>query len=147
MPLTVRESTRPTTIANNAVPAGVPVLLCPYAINRNPQMWGPNAGEMQPERWIDTLEDGSTRPNKNGGVNSNFAEITFLHGPRACIGRDFAKAELRCAIAGLVGRFHVELERPDEDVSVMPCLSLPYCAGPLWDWRPCDSTLGASLLH
>ena len=86
-------------------------MIVPYAINRHPRLWGgkydPN--DIVPERWIDTAEDGSQRPNKTGGACTNFASLTFLHGPRACIGRDFAKAELRCAVAALIGSFEMSL--------------------------------------
>jgi len=34
--------------------------------------------------------------------------MTFLQGPRACIGMNFAKAELAILVAGLVGRFEFE---------------------------------------
>ncbi|GME26329.1 putative cytochrome p450 protein [Neofusicoccum parvum] len=104
VPTTLRESVRPTSIAGTAVPAGVWIVLTPWSINRNPRFWGADADRFRPERWIDSLPDGSSRPNKHGGAESNYCEITFLHGQRACIGRDFAKAELRCVIAAIFGR-------------------------------------------
>lgn len=36
--------------------------------------------------------------------------MTFLHGPRSCIGRSFAKAEFVILLAVLVRRFEFELE-------------------------------------
>lgn len=116
VPTTVRESIRQTTVAGWTIPKDTIFLIVPYAINRGPA-WV-DGDQMVPERWIDTLPDGTTRPNKNGGAASNFSEITFLHGQRACIGRDFAKAELRCAIAGVVGRFNIEMEDPSEQLTI-----------------------------
>lgn len=118
VPTTIREAQRKTTVAGCVIPAGTLIVLPVYAINRNPRFWGPDADKMVPERWIDTLADGTKRPNKNGGSSSNFCEITFLHGQRSCIGRDFAKAELRCAIAGMFGKFDVEMVRPNEHITV-----------------------------
>lgn len=118
VPTTIREATRPTTVAGIPIPKDTLFLLVPYAINRAPSAWGSNADQCVPERWIDTSPDGTQRPNKNGGAPSNFSEITFLHGQRACIGRDFAKAELRCAVAGVVGRFVMEMEDPGEEIKV-----------------------------
>ncbi|KAJ4390859.1 hypothetical protein N0V93_004458 [Gnomoniopsis smithogilvyi] len=113
VPATVREAIKDTTVADYAVPKGTDFLLVPYAINRHPNWWE-NPHMIVPERWIDTLEDGTQRPNKSGGTTSNFNELTFLHGPRACIGRDFAKAELRCAVAGVIGKFEIELQTNEE---------------------------------
>lgn len=115
VPVTVREAQRETCVAGQRVPRGTLFLLVPYATNRNPAAWGADADKLVPERWIDTdPRTGAARPNKTGGTTSNFASLTFLHGPRACIGQDFAKAELRCAVAGLVGGFEVRL-RPDQE--------------------------------
>jgi len=44
-----------------------------------------------------------------GGAESNYAFMTFLHGPRSCIGAAFARAELACLLAACVGRFEYEL--------------------------------------
>ncbi|KAK8046068.1 cytochrome P450 monooxygenase [Apiospora saccharicola] len=104
VPVTVREAQRATAVAGYRVPKGTLFVLVPHATNRNPRAWGPDADRVVPERWIDTDPNtGVSRPNKTGGTKSNFAGLTFLHGPRACIGQDFAKAEMRCAVAGLVG--------------------------------------------
>ncbi|OQE15446.1 hypothetical protein PENSTE_c028G07114 [Penicillium steckii] len=102
VPMTGREAIRETTIAGKKIPKGTTVALCPQAVNRSYEFWGENADQFLPERWIDTdPETGKQSPNKHGGASTNFAQITFLHGPRACIGKDFAKAEFRCAVAGL----------------------------------------------
>ncbi|KAK8062945.1 hypothetical protein PG997_015042 [Apiospora hydei] len=116
VPVTVREAQRETAVAGYRIPARTLFLIVPYATNRNPRAWGADADAVAPERWIDTdPTTGVTRPNKTGGTTSNFASLTFLHGPRACIGQDFAKAELRCAVAGLVGGFEIRL-RNDQEV-------------------------------
>lgn len=134
VPATVREAIRDTTVAGRRVPQGTGFLLVPYAINRHPRHWT-DPHRMVPERWSDEVEeekkegDGtsttttttsstststSRRPNKTGGTTTNLAELTFLHGPRACIGRDFAKAELRCAVAGVLGKFELQLHTEEE---------------------------------
>jgi cytochrome P450 len=40
--------------------------------------------------------------------------LTFLHGPRSCIGMAFAKAEFACLLASWVGRFGMELHNKEE---------------------------------
>lgn len=118
VPATVREPIIDTVIDGVPVPKGTRLLLIPHAINRHPKFWGETGSDFVPERWIDTLEDGTLRPNKHGGATTNYAEITFLHGPRSCLGRDFAKAELRCAVAGIIGKFQVELQNPSVEPKV-----------------------------
>lgn len=108
VPATLREPIRNTTIAGTAIPKGTLIAVFPWAINRNPKFWGEDADEFRPDRWIEKTAEGKLRANKTGGAISNFCEATFLHGPRACIGREFARSELKCALAALFGRFNVE---------------------------------------
>ncbi|KIA75999.1 Cytochrome P450 [Aspergillus ustus] len=110
VPLLRRIAIIPTTILGHAIPPGTQILLCPYAINRSPELWGPDAGEFKPERWINP-ETG--KANNDGGMRSNYANLTFSHGARSCIGLKFAKAELRTLVAVFVARFRFQLARPD----------------------------------
>lgn len=112
-----RNTVLPTVLLGNLVPAGTQVILSPWAINRNEDLWGPDATKFRPERWLDTDEEtGIKRPNNSGGAVSNHANLTFLHGPRSCIGHTFAAAELRCLAAMFVGKFKFEMADPDEVV-------------------------------
>jgi cytochrome P450 len=110
VPVTIRESVRPTTLAGTPIPVGTIVLLVPWAINRNPHFWGDNAHEFVPERWI-----GEGKAN-TGGAASNYAQITFLHGPRSCIGQGFARSEFKCLLAVVAARLSWELRGPGEEV-------------------------------
>ncbi|KAF2848656.1 cytochrome P450 [Plenodomus tracheiphilus IPT5] len=104
VPLTLRETAQDTTIQSHFIPAGTTIVICPWAINTSTHLWGPDARSFNPERWL-----GPGRAN-TGGAESNYAVTTFLHGPRSCIGRDFAKAEFACLVAGLVGRCEMQFE-------------------------------------
>lgn len=118
VPITFRTAIRPTNVSNFQVPTGTRFAICPWAINRSPDIWGPSAEQFKPERWIDfNGETGKPeKPNNNGGVSSNYAIQTFLHGPRSCIGQGFAKAELRCLVAAFVASFDWELGMKEDDV-------------------------------
>lgn len=107
VPLTLRVSACDTSVAGHYVPKGTTVVLPIWAINTHTELWGPDAGEFNPERWM-----GSGRSN-SGGAESNYSFMTFLHGPRSCIGSGFAKAEFAILVAGLVGRFEFGLKDPD----------------------------------
>ncbi|KAK5990874.1 Cytochrome P450 monooxygenase FUM15 [Cladobotryum mycophilum] len=111
VPVTIREAAHDTTIQGYPVRKGVRIMLVPWAINVDPQLWGPDAGEFNPERWM-TVEGATAEENQraaSGGATSNYAFMTFLHGPRSCIGSNFAKSEFACLLAAWVGRFEFEL--------------------------------------
>ncbi|EEY18356.1 cytochrome P450 2D20 [Verticillium alfalfae VaMs.102] len=85
VPMTLREAVRDTTVDGVHVPRGTRIMLCPWSVNKDASLWGPDASSFRPERWLGA---GSG----SGGASSNFAYMTFLHGPRSCIGQGFAKA-------------------------------------------------------
>jgi cytochrome P450 len=116
VPNTLRVAVRDTNIIGVPVPEGTEIIISAWAINRSPKLWGPDAVAFNPDRWIDVDGQGNSKPNNSGGTNSNYSLLTFLHGPRSCIGQNFAKAELRCLIAAFVRAFEWELVGKAEDV-------------------------------
>lgn len=111
VPVTQRITIRPTTIGSQPIPKGARIYISPWAINRSPTIWGPDAESFTPERWIDS-ETG--KPNNTGGVTSNYCNMTFLHGPRSFIRERFARSELRALIAVFCGMFQICMADPDE---------------------------------
>ncbi|KAK8140988.1 hypothetical protein G3M48_001110 [Beauveria asiatica] len=119
VPQTIRETVRDTTIQGQLLPRGTRLLLVPWATNVDTRFWGPDGGEFKPERWLvardDDDDDGlggtaaSVKAASVGGASSNYAFLSFLHGPRSCIGQSFAKAEFACLLAAWVGRFEFTL--------------------------------------
>jgi cytochrome P450 len=104
--LTMRVAAKDTSIQGQFIPEGTTVILCPWAVNMSEQLWGKDAKEFKPERWLDA--DGHT--NNRGSADSNYSFMTFLHGPRSCIGQKFAQAEFACLVAAWVGRFETRFE-------------------------------------
>lgn len=79
-------------------------MLSVSAFNKSPSFWGPTAGEFDPDRWDDDKAHG-------GAVASNYGFLSFIQGPRNCIGKEFAFNEFVVLVAGLVGQFEfVEVE-------------------------------------
>ncbi|KAF3492360.1 cytochrome P450 [Arthroderma uncinatum] len=115
--VTSRQAARDTTIAGHPIKKGTHIVIAPRATNRNPEFWGPDADVFNPDRW---LAPGCTN---TGGAESNYAFLTFIHGPRSCIGSGFAKGELMCLIAALVWRFEMELEDPEKEMEITPGLT------------------------
>ncbi|KAI1334015.1 cytochrome P450 [Xylariaceae sp. FL0016] len=112
VPLTIREAARETTIMGQKVPKGVRVIIVPWATNFDKTLWGPDAHEFNPDRWIPKSPDDKRAA--SGGATSNYAFMTFLHGPRSCIGSSFARAEFACLLASWVGRFEFSLKNKEE---------------------------------
>lgn len=107
VPGTIREAGRDTSILGQYVPKGTKIMLIPWAVNTATSLWGPDADKFNPDRWM-----GPGTAN-SGGAESNYAFLTFLHGPRSCIGQAFAKAEFACLMAAVVGRFEVKIADAD----------------------------------
>ncbi|CAG8168969.1 unnamed protein product [Penicillium nalgiovense] len=112
VPMTIRKAIRDTSLADMYIPKDTTFTICPQILNRLEQLWGPDANEFDPDRFM-----GPGKANTGGAV-SNYAFLTFLHGPRGCIGQGFAKSELACLIAATVGRFHMELKFPDAKLEI-----------------------------
>ncbi|KAL9621780.1 MAG: hypothetical protein Q9160_003752 [Pyrenula sp. 1 TL-2023] len=112
VPLTLRITGHNTFIGQEAVPKGTTIILSPAAINASSELWGPDAGEFNPDRWM-----GLGKAN-TGGATSNYAFMTFLHGPRSCIGQKFSQAEFACLLAAFVAKFEFVMKDPNEKVEI-----------------------------
>lgn len=115
VPITSRVTSNDTFILDTHVPKGTRIVLSPWAINRSREHWGEDAEKFVPERWIDPTSGKSTN---SGGATSNYSNMTFLHGPRSCIGQGFAKAELKALVVAFVGKFEFELAKNGKEVKV-----------------------------
>jgi len=111
VPLTIRDAVRNTTILEQHVPKGTRIMLVPWAINKDEALWGPDARKFNPDRWLPSETNTHAA---NGGAASTYSYLTFLHGPRSCIGQAFAKAEFACLLAAWVGRFEFSLKNEKE---------------------------------
>ena len=112
VPISLRETVKDTTLSGQFVPKGTKIVFCISTINTSIAQWGEDAHEFNPDRWM-----GPGKANSGGGV-SNYSFLTFLHGPRSCIGQSFAKAEFACLLGAVVGRFEFELENPDQEIKI-----------------------------
>lgn len=116
VPLTIREATHDTTIQGVPVKKGTRLTISPFAVNVDPKLWGSDASQFNPDRWISAegVSDESNKRAASGGAESNYAFLSFLHGPRSCIGMGFAKGEFACLLAAWIGRFEFELVNKEE---------------------------------
>lgn len=117
-----------------AIPEGAYTIISILAANRHREMWGADANEWRPERWLsssftaptETQEANCSMDGKDAAFTSRSAPVlgvkdsvrfpgvysnmmTFLGGSRSCIGFKFAEMELKQVIATLVMRLHFSL--------------------------------------
>jgi len=73
--------------ASIRVSKGDPIFIPILAINRSEAIWGADAAEFKPERWASLPDAASQVPGVWGHL------MTFIGGPRACIGYRFSLVE------------------------------------------------------
>lgn len=108
--LVTRKALKDDTLARTNVPAGSLIILSPYLIHRDPQVWN-DPHSFVPERFLGI----DTR-----GAATATSYWPFGAGPRLCIGRDFSYAEGVLILAGLVRR-----ARFDREPGQVPPVPLP----------------------
>lgn len=79
------------------IPEGTVVYIPIAAINFDETMWGPTVDIFDPDRW-DNLP----------ATITNYSYLTFLQGPRSCIGRRFAETEMKVLLAALIRRLRFD---------------------------------------
>ncbi|POM72047.1 Cytochrome P450 [Phytophthora palmivora] len=109
VPFTMRECIHDTVFSDGTfVPKGTNVGMCHFGAARRTEVWGPDATEFKPERFIDSLT-GKLLHTPSAKFNA------FSGGQRVCVGKALAMLEMKLVIATLVGRFHFT-EVPDQNV-------------------------------
>jgi len=88
-----------------AIPKGTIVAVHLLTINRSEAFWGPDAKKFKPERWL--TEDGHR--DKARVIQGYRHLLTFSDGPRTCLGKGFALAELKAVLCTLIRNFSFKL--------------------------------------
>lgn len=96
-----------TTLAGYSVSKKV-LLVSPYIQHMDRDVWGEDADEFKPERWLD-----SSGPAQSV---SPYSYMPFSRGPRDCIGSRFALLEAKTIMAMIYRQFEFEFagEKPEE---------------------------------
>lgn len=98
---TVREALADVQIGNKVcVPKGVNTWIWPIALHRDPQLWGPDALEFNPERFSNGV---------GGACKIPQAYIPFGLGPRTCPGMNLSLMELRVMFSLVLANFSFSL--------------------------------------
>lgn len=94
----VRRAVDEFRIGQYLIPAGSLVVVCQYAMHRNPRYF-PDAEKFDPDRW--TVAAKSARP--------HYSYFPFGGGPRRCLGEGFAMVEGVLLLAALAQKWRLRL--------------------------------------
>ncbi|GAV75694.1 p450 domain-containing protein [Cephalotus follicularis] len=96
-----------------------------YAMGRMPYIWGEDAEDYRPERW---LNNGVFQP------ESPYKFVSFHAGPRICLGKDFAYRQMKIVSIALLRFFRFKLADDTKNVTYKTMFTLhidgglPICA-------------------
>jgi len=101
----------------HAVNEGDMVHYQPFPMGRMEFLWGADAEEFRPERWLDG----------DGGVfvpESSFKFTAFQAGPRVCLGKEFAYRQMKVFAAVLLYLFRFEMWDANATIGYRAMLTL-----------------------
>jgi cytochrome P450 len=107
-----------TLVDGTFVPKDTNIILSIYAAARMESIWGPDAGEYRPERFLDKV---------TGELKeiSPFKFLSFIGGPRQCLGIRFAMMEMKTLMATLLDRFDITTVEDPFSITYSFSLVLP----------------------
>ena len=116
VPIELKESTAPTTFPDGtSIPKGAVVLWAPWAMNRSFEIWGCDADDFKPHRWL--APSHRSVPTSNGNKEHSQSEHTsllnksafefpvFNAGPRSCLGKKMAELLVVRVLADLLWKY------------------------------------------
>lgn len=103
-----------STIANQFIPAGSTVGINSWVAHRNTSVYGPDAGQWRPERWLEIEEQG------RGAEVEKYA-LAFGLGSRTCIGKNISLLEMSKLVPQLVRKFEFQLGEELEREGLKSC--------------------------
>ncbi|PIL26606.1 cytochrome P450 [Ganoderma sinense ZZ0214-1] len=94
-----------STIKQLTIPRGTNIIIAIMACNCSKALWGEDAREWKPERWLAPLP----ATMENAAIPGVYSHImTFLGGGRSCIGLTFAQLEMNFVLSELLASFVFE---------------------------------------
>ncbi|TFK49746.1 cytochrome P450 [Heliocybe sulcata] len=106
------ETTSGELVQQLHVPKGTEIVVAIGPYQRDRTVWGEDADEFNPERWLNGEQ--AAKNGTNVGVTSNL--LAFLSGTRACIGWRFAMLEMQSLAAEMINNFEFRVEDPTKTV-------------------------------
>ncbi|KAF9194121.1 hypothetical protein BGZ51_001100 [Haplosporangium sp. Z 767] len=100
VPTTTRVASQDDTILGYDIPKGTQIFLSPAVLHKLKSVFGEDADEFKPERWMDpaTVPEEIKAKTKFVTPDMSWAYSPFLSGPRNCIGSKFALIETKILV-------------------------------------------------
>ena len=113
VPFELKENVSATTFPDGTyLPAKSVVLWVPWSLGRSTRIWGPDATQFKPERWLIESKDD---PGKKELMSKTAYEFpVFNAGPRTCLGKKMAESLGVYVIAALVWEYEFEEVRDEK---------------------------------
>lgn len=99
VPMTFRKTGNADYLDGVYVPKNTILYIPIRVINTWQAIWGPDAEEFRPERWL----------NLPKSYHSQYSLMSFIVGPHACIGKTMAIIEMKTVLASLIANFEFDL--------------------------------------
>lgn len=121
VPLTVRKTAKTDYIEGVLVPKGTLLHICIRNVNTWQIIWGEDAEEFHPGRWLNLPET----------YNPAFSLLSFIAGPHGCIGKTMAIIEMKAVLAALITNFEFEptydgqQAQPSAAITMKPADGMP----------------------
>ncbi|POS69688.1 cytochrome P450 oxidoreductase [Diaporthe helianthi] len=100
------------TLCGQYFPSGTNVGVNPWVAHRNKEVWGDDADEFRPERWLESSEE------KLKAMNAMY--MPFGLGSRTCIGKNISLLEISKVIPHFVRNFDATLIEPLSKMTELP---------------------------
>jgi len=119
--MTLRIASKDTMIDGVLVPKGTIYYIPIKVVNTWKEIWGEDAEEFKPERWLNLPKD----------YNSTFSMLSFIAGPHACIGKTMSIIEMKAVLASVIANFEFEpafegqVAKPTAAITMKPADSMP----------------------
>ncbi|KAL1754073.1 cytochrome P450 [Schizophyllum commune] len=114
VPLTVRKAYKTDYLAGHLVPKGTFLHIPIRVINTWQAVWGPDAEDFRPSRWLDLPKT----------YNPAFSFMSFIAGPHGCIGKTMALMEMKAVLACLIAAFHFEPAYEGQKISPAAAITM-----------------------
>ncbi|KIJ43581.1 hypothetical protein M422DRAFT_253163 [Sphaerobolus stellatus SS14] len=116
IPISIPQKTKSgTTVTSIPISKGQMIIASIFAYNRLPEVWGPDADQWRPERFLEGIESSQKI---HLGVTADLA--TFSSGLRSCIGWRFSVLEMQAILIELLENFEFGPSPANEEIILGP---------------------------
>jgi len=122
-----RQAREDIKVDDVTVPNGTNMWIDVVAMHHDPELWGKDANEFRPERFMDDV---------NGGCKHKMGFLPFGFGGRMCVGRNLTFMEYKIVLSLVLSRFSFKVSpdykhSPSIMLSLRPSHGLPLIVEPL----------------